>query len=188
MAGLGFKAEGIDASHAGVEAGGQLGIAGLHAGLLEQQTSWDGRFDAVTAWATIEHLPSPREFLRAAHRLLKPGGLLFLDTGLADDFVDRMAPGLVQWFDSPQHLFVFSAAALKGLLAEVGFLVLKVDPNFERSMARRIAKLVRNRILALAGKCLFRPALGRQVFQQMRMETKLPFGSLVFVVARSQPT
>jgi SAM-dependent methyltransferase len=187
MAALGLMAEGIDASRAGVEAGRRLGIAGLHAGQLEQQTSWAGRFDAVTAWATIEHLPSPRAFLFAAHRVLKPGGLLFLDTGLAGDFVDRMAPGLVQWFDSPQHLFVFSAAALRRLLAEAGFSVLKVDPNFERSMARRIAKLARNRTLTFAGKCLFRLALGRRVFQQMRMETKLPFGSLVFVVARAEP-
>jgi SAM-dependent methyltransferase len=187
MAGLGFMAEGIDVSRAGVEAGRLLGIGGLHAGQLEHQTNWAGRFDAVTAWATIEHLSSPREFLSAAHRVLRPGGLLFLDTGLADDFVDRMAPGLVQWFDAPQHLFVFSATGLKRLLDEAGFSVLKVDPNFERSLVRRIAKLTRNRMLALAGQCLFRPALGRQVFQRMRMETKLPFGSLIFAVAAAEP-
>jgi SAM-dependent methyltransferase len=37
-------------------------------------------FDCVTTFETIEHLTSPREFLRECQRVLKPDGTLFLST------------------------------------------------------------------------------------------------------------
>jgi SAM-dependent methyltransferase len=181
---LGLQAEGIDLSVRAVNEGKKLGIEGLHAGRLEQRSDWELRFDAVTSFATIEHVPCPAHFLKATSFILKPGGLLFLDTGLADDAVDRWAPGLIQWYDAPQHLFVFSCAGMKRLLQEAGFTVLRVDAHFERNQWRRIAKYLRNRFLALAGGILFRLSLGRRTFERMRMETKMPFGSLMFIVAR----
>ena len=39
-----------------------------------------GRFDAVTAMSVIEHSVDTRAFFAEAHRLLRPGGLLFLST------------------------------------------------------------------------------------------------------------
>ena len=41
-----------------------------------------GTFDVVTFWATIEHLPDPGAMLRHIFDILKPGGRLFLDTGI----------------------------------------------------------------------------------------------------------
>lgn len=38
----------------------------------------DATFDAVTAWEVIEHLENPHHFIRQVHRILKPGGVLFL--------------------------------------------------------------------------------------------------------------
>jgi acetyltransferase-like isoleucine patch superfamily enzyme/SAM-dependent methyltransferase len=180
----GFRAEGIDLSSRAVEEGSTQGVETLVAGHIHEKHDWAGRFDAATAWATIEHVPDPKQFLKSIHAILKPDGLLFLDTGLIGDAVDRWAPGLVQWFDAPQHLFVFSRRGMEKLLQDAGFHLLYFDANFERTPLRRAVKYLRNLLLAFGGGGLFRIALGRAAFDRMRMETKMPFGSLMFVVAR----
>jgi acetyltransferase-like isoleucine patch superfamily enzyme/SAM-dependent methyltransferase len=184
----GFLAEGIDLSANAVAEGSAHGIAGLNAGHLHQQSDWADRFDAVTAWATIEHVPDPLLFLDSIRTALKPDGLLFLDTGLIGDVVDRCAPGLVQWYDAPQHLFVFSRRGIEEMLEKAGFTLLHFDAHFERTPLRRVIKYGRNRALALVIGGLFRLALGRSAYARMRIETKMPFGSLMFVVARRKAT
>lgn len=182
---VGLDAEGFDISHTAVETGTKdLGITGLRAGDLDKQTDWHGRFAAVTVWATIEHVAEPVQFLATIGHFLEPGGQLFLDTGLAGDLVDRWIPGMTQWYDPPQHLYVFSRGGIEHLLAEAEFTLKSFDPHFERSPGRRAAKYLRNRLVAVGGRCLFRAALGRDGYRRMRMECKVPVGSLMFVVAR----
>jgi acetyltransferase-like isoleucine patch superfamily enzyme/SAM-dependent methyltransferase len=179
-----LRAEGIDISARAVSEGTTRGIVGLRAGHLSDQRDWIDQFDAATCCATIEHVSNPRDFLDSVHSALKPGGLLFLDTGLAGDAVERWAPGLIQWYDAPQHLFVFSRAGMEKLLRQSGFTVVHMDMNFERTRLRRIVKFIRNRLAAITAHGLFRIALGEAAFQRMRQETKMPFGSLMFVIAK----
>jgi ubiquinone/menaquinone biosynthesis C-methylase UbiE len=40
----------------------------------------DASFDVVTIFHTIEHLPDPMKVLKEIHRILKPGGFVFLET------------------------------------------------------------------------------------------------------------
>lgn len=49
----------------------------------------EGSFDAVTLWDVIEHVNYPKETIQASARLLKPGGVLLLDTPARDAFYHR---------------------------------------------------------------------------------------------------
>lgn len=49
-----------------------------------------GAFDAITLWDVIEHVNFPLETLTAAVRLLKPGGVLLLDTPMRDAVYHRV--------------------------------------------------------------------------------------------------
>lgn len=182
----GILAEGIDVSHSGVEYA--VNVLGMKAmvGRIEEQNSgeWRETFDVVTLWATLEHLSDPLSVLQAINGCLKPGGVVLCDTGLGHVFWEKFLPGHSQWYDAPQHLFVFSEKGLMALFEKAGFRIVHVDTNFERSLLRRWVRWVRHVALCGAGYFFIAPLLGRRGLQKMRQEAKWPIGRLVTVVAR----
>jgi len=82
----------------------------------------DGRFDAVTAWAVLEHVHDPAAYFRKAAEVLRPGGLfVFLVTNF-DSMISRYLFGE----DIPRHLYFFTEPTVRSYLAKVGLM-------FERS-------------------------------------------------------
>jgi len=177
----GVDATGCDLSESGVRfATEQLKVPAF-CGLLSEIKQDIGLYDTATFWATIEHVPDPVATLRDIASVLRPGGRLLLDTGIGDDWLDNMLPGRNQWYDPPQHLWVFSAAGLVKAVEAAGFTVVEHDHNFERSMARRLAKTVRNGALA-AG--LRAAAVVGRMGQSPFGVTRYPIGNLQSIVAR----
>jgi SAM-dependent methyltransferase len=78
-----------------------------------------GRFDVVTAIEVIEHTIDPVGALRQMRALLKPGGLLFMTTGNAEPFSERLA----SWrYMTPEvHISFFEPATLALALERAGF-------------------------------------------------------------------
>lgn len=179
----GLQAHGCDLSDSGVRfAVEQLGVP-AHAGHIGElkHTLGLGTYDVATFWATIEHLPDPIALMRDVWDVLKPGGIFLLDTGIGDDWLDRLLPGFVQWYDPPQHLFVFSGPGLKAAVEKAGFAVVHHDPCFERTQGRRLLRKVRNGLTA---------ALLRAASEAGRLRhspfafTRFPMGNLQSMVAR----
>ncbi len=80
----------------------------LHSRLVDDdywQVKYPQYFDLITLWDVIEHVNFPKETLEAAIKLLKPGGMLFLDTPsrqvlsyrLSEQFY-RLIPGKMSLF------------------------------------------------------------------------------------------
>jgi SAM-dependent methyltransferase len=177
----GIEAEGIDVSASAVRFASEVLGVPVTCGRLEERTETLGRFDAATLWATIEHLPDPIATLDAVRRVLVPGGYLFLDTGVGDDWLDRLLPGVAQWYDPPQHLFVFSIAGMRNCLEAAGFEVVRLDPCFERSRFRKRARMARAFFLAAGLRIwatLGKMSPGPEPF------TRFPLGNLMNVIAR----
>lgn len=182
----GFSAEGIDISRSGVDyAQNVLGVS-ARAGRIEDCASseWRESFDAATLMATIEHLVDPLKTLQVIRHSLKPGGVLLCDTGLGDVFWERFLPGHSQWYDAPQHMFVFSREGLSLLLEKAGFEVLHTDSNFDRTLLRRVVRWTRHVALCVGSGLLLGGLLGRRGFRKAREEAKWPLGRLVLIVAR----
>lgn len=178
--GHGIDAEGIDLSTSGVEHARQkLGVKATQ-GLLSEVRSQLGLFDCATFWATIEHLPDPIATIRDIASVLKPGGKLLLDTGIGNDWLDRLLPGRVQWYDPPQHLFVFSAEGMRRAVERAGLRVVRLDRNYERSAARKVMKNVRNGVVAAGMRVAAEVGRLRHTgFVAMRF----PIGNLMSVTA-----
>jgi SAM-dependent methyltransferase len=178
----GIDAVGIDLSDNAIRHATEVLQVPAYCGLIEDMTEELGQFDAVTLWATIEHLPRPIETLKAIRNVLKPGGVIFADTGIADDLLERSLPGVTQWYDPPQHLFVFSEAGMRAAMKAAGFDVIHVDRCFERSTLRRYARMVRAGATSLGLKAVM--AIFR-IKRPLPFEfTRYPLGNLILCAAR----
>lgn len=92
----------------------------IHGGLEEAAALPAQGYDVVTAFDVIEHLPDPPTLIRAAHRLLKPGGWLILTTPRFDSVLARLMQK--KWHCIfPAHVNLFSRYSLQRLLQHSDF-------------------------------------------------------------------
>jgi SAM-dependent methyltransferase len=177
-------AEGIDISRSAVDYAQHATGVPAAVGDLSGEHFLGCKYNCVTLWATIEHLASPQRMLKGIRGALKEGGYLVLDTGIGDDWLDRLLPGVVQWYDPPQHLFVFSREGISRLLERNGFRVASIQTSFERNVVRRVAKNARGFVAA----ALLR---GTATITLLKIRppyfTRFPLGNLMQVVAQRLP-
>ncbi len=72
----------------------------------------DGSCGAVTAWEVLEHLENPRHLVREAHRVLAPGGCLFVSLPNALHLMSRLMflrqGNLPRWTAANDHYNIFT--------------------------------------------------------------------------------
>lgn len=86
----------------------------------------DEKFDIVTMWYVLEHLPDPESVIRKVWGLLRYGGVFALSTPNGDGASARFVP---KWYYSAvpeDHIFEFSPSSLSHLLRRNGFTVRRV--------------------------------------------------------------
>lgn len=126
----GLQVEGIDispASEARCRSRGLPAVAGDY-----RTYGFNGRFDAVTMWDVIEHLPSPRLFLARTRELLNPGGLLIAKVPM----FGRLSVMLSAAFPcaagallgAPGHLQYFTRSTLGRTIESEGFAIEWLQP------------------------------------------------------------
>jgi SAM-dependent methyltransferase len=99
------------------------------------------RFSVLASFEVIEHLFAPRDFLQAAHRVLRPGGLLVLTCPNGQGF-DIQVLGTQSDSVDHEHLNYFSPKSLRKLLMDCNFEVIDMG-----TPGRLDAELVRKKAL-----------------------------------------
>lgn len=178
----GIDAQGIDLSPTAINQAQKMNLP-CRVGRVEDVECELPQFDVVTFWATIEHLPDPLVTLTRMAALLKPGGSLFLDTGIGFDWLDNLLPGVVQWYDPPQHLFVFSRQGVTTVLRKAGLTVTNLDPNFDCSHVRCFMRMVRGIIF---GSMVRLASLLTKVTQKPTYFTRFALGNLMLIEAQKK--
>jgi glycosyltransferase involved in cell wall biosynthesis/2-polyprenyl-3-methyl-5-hydroxy-6-metoxy-1,4-benzoquinol methylase len=85
-------------------------------------------FDLCVISDVIEHVRSPREFLREIHRVLKPGASLFIATPSTDSWSARLMRQ--KWMEfKAEHLTYFDRTTIQTLLFESDFREIIVRPG-----------------------------------------------------------
>lgn len=167
----GFTAAGNELSEAAAARCAETYGIDLVVGDLEDVPGRE-RFDAVTMWCVLAHVPDPRRLLADTLRLLRPGGVLYLNTPrwcLLDGAgrVATLVSGgrLGQVIDrrvNTAHLRLFDVRSMTAFARGCGFEPVRVTPAAEWSLvsdayleslgvpaaARRVAAPLLDRLVA----------------------------------------
>lgn len=139
----GFEPNGNEFAPGAIEMTKERTGIDLHAGDL---ASIEGAnlYDAVTMWCVLAHVTEPDELLRDALRVLKPGGILFLQTprwsamDTAALSLARISGGrLVRVLDrrvSEFHMTLASGPGLSAQMTRLGFDVVEIRPRARYSL------------------------------------------------------
>jgi len=124
---LGWNAQGMDpdpdAVTAARKAGSMVTQGGFpHTGMPDEQ------FDVVTLSQVIEHVHDPIIALREVHRILKPGGKIWIATPNLDGAGNHLFKCHWRGLEPPRHLVIFNGSSLKIACERSGF----VNPVLQR--------------------------------------------------------
>jgi 2-polyprenyl-3-methyl-5-hydroxy-6-metoxy-1,4-benzoquinol methylase len=115
----GWDASGLDLNPSAVEFGRSRQLD-LRTEALEDAAFEPGSFDAVSLFDVLEHLLDPVQTLRAAVRLLRPGGIVFLYVPNYDS-ASRLLMGKDAHFIWPtHHLNYYTPETIRDLMAREG--------------------------------------------------------------------
>jgi len=89
----------------------------------------DDTFDYVRANHALEHVIDPASVLQDMHRVLKPGGTLFIGVPTNDGMNARLFGPHWWYLGAPVHPITFSTSGLVGLVRRIGFQVERVSTN-----------------------------------------------------------
>lgn len=107
------------------------------------------KFDLITMWDVLEHVPSPTSVLRHANRLLGSDGQLALSVPNWDSFERQFFHKRWIALDAPRHLYHFSPQTITRLLH-------KCDFEIERLQATAPVLSLASNVLRLGGDLVFR--------------------------------
>jgi len=113
--------QGIELSLEACERAWQRGLKVFHGTLEEFET--DQRFDLIFMSHVIEHVLDPVATVAKIASLLKPGGVLYIETpnvGSLDARLWRRSWGLIHY---PRHLYLFDRSTVRRLLERGGLSV-----------------------------------------------------------------
>ncbi|NMF88458.1 class I SAM-dependent methyltransferase [Aromatoleum petrolei] len=117
---MGWNAEGVDFDECAVNAARSAGLQ-VRLGGIELFDGERERYDVITLSHVIEHIHDPIDLLGRIHRLLKPGGILWLETPNLSSAGHRLYGPNWRGLEPPRHLVLFNATSLCSVLYKAGF-------------------------------------------------------------------
>jgi 2-polyprenyl-3-methyl-5-hydroxy-6-metoxy-1,4-benzoquinol methylase len=117
---MGWKAEGIEMDPQAVEVARRRGLT-VHQGSVDSLRDRKESYEVITLSHVIEHVHQPLQLLQACLRLLKPGGVLWLETPNLDAAGHTRYGRDWRGLEPPRHLVLFTWASLRLLLKAAGF-------------------------------------------------------------------
>lgn len=128
---LGYDVIGVEVSPTAAKQTAQkVGAGRVICGEIDSLAFGEAQFDVCVLADVIEHVREPVVFLKAVHRLLKPGGMVFIATPTLSSWSARLLRENWMEFKS-EHLFYFDNNTIQHALHRVGFRCIVVQPGWK---------------------------------------------------------
>ncbi len=153
---MGWEAQGVEPSRWLSEWGKKNFGLTIKVGTLDDAEFDESTFDVLTMWDSIEHMPNPVKALESAHRCMKTGGILVINTPNIGSLWARL---LRQkwWFLLSHHLYYFTPQTLTAALNKCGFEVIAIRRHYQSLELGHLVKMVglyNKKISGLMGSAL----------------------------------
>lgn len=123
----GWKVQGVDISELSAKRAKELLDVDVFAGNLEEAKFAGNSFDFISMNHSLEHLSDLNETLTELFRILKPGGVLYIEVPNVISKSCRTSKKYWFHWDSPRHLFAFSPTTLRQLLEKHDFRISRLE-------------------------------------------------------------
>lgn len=189
-----WKLYGIDINERLIrEAKMRLGrrVSNLYLGRLTSLRLKEDFFDCVTCFDVLEHDNRLESTLKEIKKILKPSGLLLIQSPNQLSVMAYLCGALWDWWAVPDHIFHFNPRSLSSILKKQGFHIRKLytwDPpeefisNIQGSIKVRLG--AKGLIGRLASRCLYIPLLLLWRLLSI-IEKKFNIGSLLVILAEA---
>jgi len=124
-----FIKHGVEINPEGVDICRKSGLAIYNQNLLDVNFE-NKKFDVITLWHVLEHLPNPVEMLKKIRVVLSDKGSFVFEVPNTDSFGFKY--GREDWFhlDSPRHLILYNKKSVEKLCKLSGFKVIGIRSSF----------------------------------------------------------
>jgi SAM-dependent methyltransferase len=141
---IGWTTRGVDVSEKAVQIGRTEAGLQLSCETLEELLSAGARFDAVTAFEVLEHVPDPMPLVQLAMKLLNEGGWFFCTVP------NRESPTVLHtrrpdWLP-PIHLQFYTESAVRAMLQRAGGQEVRTGLIRAESIPRRFVGKVKRAV------------------------------------------
>jgi SAM-dependent methyltransferase len=124
----GWDVVGLEPDHAVAEYARKTYGLPIVEGVLPNPNLGSGQFDAVMMLHVIEHMPDPAGSLRELRRLLKPGGVLVVETPRFDSLIFKLVGRRERSLNNCSgHIYFFTVGTLTRLGEQCGLKAEKVE-------------------------------------------------------------
>ena len=122
-----FQCTGIEVSEEAAKFSQDRGHEVIHGVLDANTASHLGKFDIVTMFDVIEHLPDPVQTLNYINEILNPNGLIMVTTGDVDSILSKIMRQKWRLMAPPQHTFFFSKRTLGSIFENMNYSIEIID-------------------------------------------------------------
>ena len=117
---IGWEVDGVDLDETAVETAKSRGFVVSNGDIFSLKSPSE-QYDVVTLCHVIEHVHDPFAVISEAFRILKPGGVLWIDTPNMRSLGQKKFGEHWRGLEPPRHLILFTPRSLRNLLRQSGF-------------------------------------------------------------------
>lgn len=122
----GWQVTGVEPDPKAADAARQRGV-NVTVGTIDLLAGESNCFDAITLSHVIEHVYEPKQLLQDIYRLLKSGGVFYIETPNIASHWAKLFGKNWRGIETPRHLVLFTPNSLKNLLLSSGFCDIKME-------------------------------------------------------------